>query len=248
MQFNLSEESFPHSFFYTMERLRIRDMAEADRPREKLLEKGPGALSDAELLAILLGSGNQSETVVQLAQRILLYAKNNLHQLGKLGIKELTREFKGVGTAKATTLVAALELGKRRLSSEVLVRDKITCSTDLFSIFYENVENLSHEEFWILLLSRSMNVLAKIKIGQGGLSETTADIKVIMHHVLSHSASGLVLCHNHPSGNLTPSQADDKLTDRVHQAAKLFDIYLVDHIIIGNNSYYSYADEGRLLG
>ena len=230
-----------------MKRLRIRDLAEVDRPREKLLQKGSASLSDAELLAILIGSGNDMETAVELSQRILVSVKNNLHELGKLDIKKLVSNFKGIGEVKALTIIAALELGRRRATSEILQKPKISCSQDIFRYFSPILSDLPHEEFWILLLSRSNQILHKVKIGQGGIAGTTADIKLIMGETLSHLASGLVLCHNHPSGNRIPSQQDDVLTERVRQASLLMDIKLIDHIIIADRDYYSYIDEGRLL-
>lgn len=229
-----------------MERLRIRDMAEADRPREKLLQKGMSALSDAELLAILIGSGNDKETAVELSRRILHFVQNNLDELGKLDVKKLSSCFKGIGEVKAITIVAALELGRRRAASEVLVRQKITSSQDIYRYFYPRLGDLQHEEFWILLLSHSMHIIQGVKIGQGGLAETTADIKLIMHEAISSLASCLVLCHNHPSGNLQPSIQDDEMTQRVKKASLLLDLRLLDHVIVAHNSYYSYADEDKI--
>lgn len=229
-----------------MDRLRIRDMAEADRPREKLLQKGMAALSDAELLAILIGSGNDQETAVELSRRILHFVDNNLDELGKLDVKKLSSNFKGIGEVKAITIVAALELGRRRVSSDVLARKKITSSRDIYHYFYPHLADLPYEEFWILLLSRSMHVIKKVKIGQGGLSETSADIKLILHEAVANLASALILCHNHPSGNRQPSRQDDLLTEKAGQASRLLDIQLLDHVIVAGNSYYSYADEGKI--
>jgi len=229
-----------------MDRLRIRDMAEADRPREKLLQKGISTLSDAELLAILIGSGNDTETAVELSQRILCFVDNNLNELGKLDVKKLSSQFKGIGTVKAITIVAALELGRRRVSSEVLVKNKIASSNDIYRYFYPHLADLPYEEFWILLLSRSMHIIKKVKIGQGGLSETSADIKLILREALTNLASALILCHNHPSGNKLPSRQDDLLTEKINQAARLLDVQLLDHVIVAGNSYLSYADEGKL--
>ena len=229
-----------------MDRLRIRDLAESDRPREKLLQKGTSALSDAELLAILIGSGNDTETAVELSQRILNFAQNNLHELGKLDVKRLSSNFKGIGEVKALTIIAALELGRRRAASDIIQKPKVRTSRDIYQYFQPHLADLPHEEFWILLLSRSNQIIQRIKISQGGVADTSADIKLIMREALTHYASGLVLCHNHPSGNRHPSQQDDILTKKVQQAAMLLDIYLLDHVIVADNVYYSYADEDKM--
>ncbi len=230
-----------------MTRLRICDLPEEDRPREKFLQKGISVLSDAELLAILIGSGNDKETAVELSMRILNFAQNNLWELGKYDIKKLSTNFKGIGKVKAMTIIAALELGRRRAASGVIKRKKITTSEDIFQYFYPYLADLPHEEFWILLLSRSCHIIKKVKIGQGGVSETTADIKLIMKEAVANLASHLILCHNHPSGNVHPSRHDDILTERVKQAALLLDITLLDHVIIAENICYSYADKGHIL-
>jgi DNA repair protein RadC len=229
-----------------MERLRIKDLAEADRPREKMLQKGVASLSDAELLAIIISSGNERETAVELSRRILNTAGNSLNELGKYDVKKLTSSFRGIGQVKAITIIAALELGKRRGSEEVSAKQKILSSRDIYNVLYPHLVDLPYEEFWILLLSRSHHVIGKVKIGQGGVSHAVADVRLIMKEAIDKLASSLVLCHNHPSGNNHPSREDDSLTARVAQAAKLMDIVLLDHLIIGQTGYYSYADEGKI--
>lgn len=228
------------------ERISIKEWAEEDRPREKMLQKGASALSDAELIAILIGSGNNEESAVQLSQRILHSVHNNLNALAKLSIKELTSGFKGIGEAKAVTICAALELGKRRNTSEVLQRESIYSSQDAFALFQGTLRDLPHEELWVALLNRTNKLIRKVKISQGGISESSADIRLILKTAIESLASGLILCHNHPSGNLRPSQEDNTLTEHVRKAARLMDLTLLDHIILADNNYYSYADEGKL--
>lgn len=229
-----------------MNKLTIKSWAEEDRPREKMLHKGVSALSDAELLAIILGSGNTGESAVELSQRILHSADNNLNTLGKRSIKELTSGFKGIGQAKAVSIVAALELGKRRNSAAVPPRSSIRSSKDAFLLLHPALCDLPHEELWITLMNRAGKVIEKIKISQGGTAETSADIRLILKAAITGLASGIILFHNHPSGNINPSAHDDLLTQRLHKSAKLMDISLLDHLIISDNHYYSYADEGRL--
>ena len=227
--------------------MKIKEWAEEDRPREKMLLKGVASLSDAELLAILIGSGNTEETAVQLSQRILLSVTNNLNALGKLSIRDLMHQFKGIGEAKAITIQAALELGKRRSASEVIRYTVIRSSRDAYQLLHPVLCDLPHEELWIILLNRSSKVIGKQKISQGGTSETTADLRIILKAATQLLASGLILCHNHPSGNRQPSKSDDQLTQRLKQAAELLEISLLDHVIVTDGSYYSYADEGHLL-
>ncbi|MDD2436978.1 MAG: DNA repair protein RadC [Massilibacteroides sp.] len=226
--------------------LSIKDWAEEDRPREKMLQKGTGSLSDAELIAILISSGNKNETAVELARRILRSVKNNLNALGKLSVKELITDFKGIGEAKAVTICAALELGRRRNEAEPNIRNSIHSSQDAYRLFYPLLRDLPHEELWMILLNRSGKVIENIRISQGGTSETTADLRIILKSAVLHLAAGIILCHNHPSGSTKPSTADDAMTQRVASSAKLLDIRLLDHIIIAENTYYSYADEGRI--
>jgi DNA repair protein RadC len=229
-----------------MTKLTIKDWAVEDRPREKMLHKGASALSDAELLAILIGSGNSKESAVQLSQRILHFAGNNLNRLGKLTIKELTNQFKGIGEAKAVTIAAALELGRRRNDSERPNQEQILCSNDAHLLFKPFLCDLHHEELWVALTSRSGKVIEKMKVSQGGVNETSADVRLIMKAAINALASGIILCHNHPSGNLSPSRNDDVLTTRLQNAANLMEIKLLDHIVIADNRYYSYADEGKI--
>jgi DNA repair protein RadC len=216
-----------------------------DRPREKLLEKGAHSLSDAELMAILIGSGNRNETSVELARRILSSVGNNLDQLGKLNLSDL-KQFKGMGDVKSLILLAAMELGKRRRSTEVKAKARITCSADAYERFLEPMSDLMHEEFWLICTNRAQQVLATRKVSEGGLSATVADPKKIFRIALEHNASSIIVGHNHPSGEVKPSTQDDQLTWRLRNAGKMLDCALLDHIIVTNHSYYSYADEVRL--
>ncbi|MEA3317625.1 MAG: DNA repair protein RadC [Bacteroidota bacterium] len=225
--------------------LKIKDWAEEDRPREKLLLKGISSLSDAEILAILIGTGSKTETAVDLAKKILSSVNNNLHELGKLSINELIKN-KGIGQAKAISIIAALEIGRRRKLSDILNKKKISNSNDVFEIFHPILSDLPHEEFWILLLNRSNKIIGKTKISQGGITGTVIDIKLIIKNALDSLASSIVLCHNHPSGNTTASNADNSITHKLIEATKLFEIQILDHIIIGDNNYYSYADNNEL--
>lgn len=224
----------------------IRQWAEEDRPREKMLLKGIASLSDAELLAILIGSGNREESAVQLSQRILASANNNLNELGKRSVKDLTKGFKGIGEAKAISICAALELGKRRTASDILQRETIRSSKDIYQLMHPLLADLPYEELWVILLNRSNKIISKLKISQGGVSQTSADILLIMKEAITNLASGIILSHNHPSGNTQSSPQDDKLTQKVKEAACLFDIRLLDHIIVTDGSYFSYADEGKI--
>lgn len=226
-------------------KLSIKSWAEEDRPREKMLLKGASALSDAELLAILIGSGNTRESAVQLAQRILHFVDNSLNHLGKITIKELMT-IKGIGEAKGVTIMAALELGRRRGNCELPQRPSIRSSQDAFQLLYPLLCDLPHEELWIVLVNQAGKVVEKNKISQGGTADTSADLKLILKSAITGLASGIIMYHNHPSGNLNPSQHDDLLTQRLNDSARLMGISLLDHIIIADNRYYSYADEGRL--
>ena len=225
------------------ENLSIKNWAEADRPREKLLAQGVRSLSDAELLAILIGSGTRQITAVELARRILSETGNDLNRLGKLTVEELCR-FRGIGKAKAIAIVAALELGRRRNINENPVPEKVTGSRDVFNLMFPLLTDLPHEEFWILHLNRSNRVIAKKKISQGGISGTLIDIRLLLKDALDNRCVSLILCHNHPSGNIEPSDEDRKITMRIRDAAKMMDIKLIDHLIIGDGSYLSFADEG----
>jgi DNA repair protein RadC len=223
----------------------IKNWAEDDRPREKLLTKGKQALSDAELIAILIASGSRNETAVQLAQRILSTHKNNIHELAKLTINDL-KKFKGIGEAKAITIIAALELGRRRKDIDAPKQDVVKTSKDVYAHIAPKLSDLPHEEFWILLLNRSNKIIKTEFIGRGGVSGTVADVRLILKSAVEHLASSIVLAHNHPSGNLQPSKEDINLTQKIKQAAALFDIQVIDHIIAGDVNYYSFADEGLL--
>lgn len=226
--------------------LSIKEWAEDDRPREKAVQKGIASLSTVELLAILLGSGSGDESAIQLAQRILNSVSNNLNELAKLSLPDLIANFKGVGVAKGVTIQAAIELGKRRAVSDTLARNMVRGSRDVYDIFLPFVMDLPHEELWMACVNHSNQIVDKQRISQGGISETAADIRLILKKAISALATGIVLCHNHPSGSIRPSRADDDLTKRVGQAAKIMNIRLLDHLIIGGKKYYSYADDGKL--
>lgn len=235
--------------FITMENEKrlfgIKSWAEEDRPREKLLEKGRHVLTDAELIAILIGSGNQNETAVELSKRILASVGNNLNELSKLSVQELMR-FKGIGEAKAISIVAALELGRRRKESEVVKREKIGTSDDVFQIMQPLLLDLPHEEFWMLMLSRSNQIIKKELISRGGVAGTVVDTKIIFKTALQNYSSSIIICHNHPSGNLKPSEADLKITKNIKEAGQIMEINLLDHLIITDGGFFSFADEGIL--
>ncbi len=226
--------------------LPIKSWAEEDRPREKMLLRGKQNLSDAELLAILLGSGTREESAVALAQRILHAVGNNLHELGKLSIAELTSRFKGIGQAKAITIAAALELGRRRQLTDIRERPRVRSSRDSYDALAPLIADLPHEEFWILLLNRANQIIAREQISSGGTAGTVVDAKMIFLRALECRASALVLCHNHPSGMLKPSQADIELTRKLSQAGRTLDISVLDHLIVSEKGYYSFADEGMM--
>lgn len=223
----------------------IRNWAEDDRPREKLMLKGRQSLSDAELLAILIVSGTKSDSALELAKKILQKANGNLPELSKLNIQELTK-INGIGPARAITILAALELGRRRNESEVLVREKIRSSRDAYDIFKNTMLDKPYEEFWILLLNRANKIIRKVPISEGGISGTVVDPKKIFKISLDHHASSIILGHNHPSGMLTPSEADIKITKKLVEAGKLLEIAVLDHLIIADSGFYSFADEGSL--
>src|SRR5580692_3491701 len=222
----------------------IRSWAEEDRQRENLILKGAAALSDAELLAILIGSGTRGESAVDVCKTILKDAYNNLNELGKLSVSDL-KKYKGIGEAKAITIVAALELAKRRRTAEVREKEKITGSKDVYEYFH-HLADLRNEEFWVMFLNRANKILSAQKVSMGGITGTVADIRLILKNALDNFATGIVLCHNHPSGNLTPSNEDKELTQKVKQTTKLLDINLLDHIIVSDTGYFSFADEGLL--
>jgi DNA repair protein RadC len=223
----------------------ITAWAEEDRPREKMLLKGKQALSDTELLAILIGSGTVGESAVALAQRILASVGDNLHELGKRSVKELQR-FKGVGEAKAITIAAALELGRRRQLSDLRERPRLQSSRDAYDAVAPLLTDLHHEEFWLLLLNRANEVFAREQLSTGGASGTVVDLKLVFKAALDARAAAVIAVHNHPSGNLQPSVADVELTEKLRKAGQLLDIPLLDHLIVSERGYYSFADEGRL--
>lgn len=223
----------------------IRYWAEDERPREKLLLKGKSALSDAELIAILIGSGNNEESAVDLCKRILKSVEGNLVELSKLDVKSLSK-FKGIGEAKALSIVAALELGRRRRAAEPLQRATIGSSKDAYDIAQSLMGDSPYEQFWVLLLNRANKVIRKENISHGGVAGTVADPKKIFRMALDHNACYVILAHNHPSGNLKPSDEDIKLTKKLKQAGEHLDIKILDHIIAGENDYYSFADDGLL--
>jgi len=226
-------------------KLNIKDWAAEDRPREKLLSKGARSLSDAELIAILIGSGNIEETAVELSRRILAAANNNLNELGKKNI-DFLKTFNGIGEAKAVTIAAALELGKRRKEAGVFNHNKITGSKDAAEYFFPLLGDLSHEEFWVMLLNRGNKILDAFMISQGGISGTVIDVRIILKPAIEKLASAIILCHNHPSGTMEASDADKKITRKIKTAAETMDIAVLDHIIIGHSNYLSFADEGML--
>lgn len=223
----------------------IKNWSQDDQPREKLLYKGKAALSDAELVAILIGSGNREESAVALCKRILASTENNLSELGRLSIKQLM-EFKGIGEAKAITILAALELGRRRRGSEALERKTITSSKSVFELMQPEIGELPHEEFWIIYLNNSNKVIQKNQLSKGGITGTLVDVRLALKIALEVGAVGLILVHNHPSGTLKPSQADKNLTQKLKTAALSLDIKILDHLIITENSYFSFADESIL--
>jgi DNA repair protein RadC len=225
--------------------LSITSWASEDRPREKLLAKGRQALSNAELVAILIGSGTKKESAVDLSKRILASINNDLHQLGKLEVKDL-QKFKGIGEAKAISIVAALELGRRRKSTEVKKKDKVTSSGDAYDIMKGTFLDLKHEQFWILLLDRSNQVISRQQISSGGVAGTVVDARLIFKPALELLASGIILFHNHPSGNLKPSKQDLELTKKLVSGARNIDMNILDHLIISERGYLSFKDEGYL--
>jgi DNA repair protein RadC len=229
-----------------IQKITIKNWAEDDRPREKLMLKGKSALSDAELTAILIGSGNTEESAVELSKRILKSVNDNLIELSKLSINDLVKNFKGIGEAKAISIIAALELGKRRRSAEIIEKKKINSSNDAFELMHSMVSDCFYEEFWIIMLNKANKVIKYKSISEGGLTATVADPKKIFKLALENNATSLILCHNHPSGNLKPSEADIKITKQLKEAGLLLEISVIDHIIIGDDSYYSFADEGKL--
>lgn len=224
----------------------IREWAEDDRPREKLLLKGKHVLSDAELIAILLGTGSKGETALDLAKKILHQAGDNLLEVSRFSADELMNRFKGMGPAKAICLVAALELGNRKRTSEALRREKISSSRDAFEYLSGTLGDNAYEEFWLIVLNRANQIKRCICISEGGFSGTVADPKKIFQIALEQKGSAIILAHNHPSGNPRPSDADIQLTKKMKEAGQMLDMPVIDHIIIGDEKYFSFADEGLL--
>ncbi len=220
----------------------ITNWSEDDRPREKLMLKGKSVLSDAELIAILIGSGSRNESAVDLSKRILASA-DNLNILGKMSISQLMN-FKGIGEAKAITIIAALELGRRRRAEDAVELIKITSSKRVFEIMQPIIGELPHEEFWVLFLNNSNKVISKSQLSKGGISGTIVDVRLVFKVALENGATSLILCHNHPSGNLQPSDADRQITKKIKQAGDSLDVKVLDHLIITETKYYSFVDEG----
>jgi DNA repair protein RadC len=225
--------------------LRITEWAVEDRPREKLIIKGISSLSDAELLAILISSGTRKKSAVDLGRELLNMVNNNLNSLGKLSVSDLLK-INGIGPARAVTIAAALELGRRRNIADMPDPNHIRCSQDVAKIFQPLLSDLVHEEFWILFLNRSNRVIERMKLSQGGISGTVTDVRIIMKKAVEYLASGIIVCHNHPSGNLNPSDADTRITQKIKDAGNLMDIQLLDHVIISDKNYYSFADNGLM--
>ena len=223
----------------------IKNWAEGDRPREKLLQKGKMSLSDAELIAILIGSGSREESAVQLSKRILAASENKLNELGKLSVQQLTK-FKGIGEAKAITIVAAMELGRRRRGEEAVQRKQITSADAVFEVMQPIIGDLGHEEFWILYLNNSNKILQKLQLSKGGMTGTLVDVRLAFKNALEVGATSVILAHNHPSGTLKPSEADKLLTRKLKLAGESLDIKVLDHLIVTQKSYFSFANEGIL--
>lgn len=229
----------------TVKHLNIKSLAENDRPREKFSLLGRQALSDAELIAILLGSGNRNETAIQLAQRMLSGHNNNINELAKLSLSDL-QKYRGVGEVKAIKIATAFELGRRRKETEVLERVRITSSYIAYEFLHKRLTDLPHEEFWVLLLNRANHVIREDCLSKGGLSGTVVDIRLICKMALESRASGLIMAHNHPSGQVIASEQDKLITRKLKGALQMFDISLLDHVIIGDQKYFSFMDEGLL--
>ena len=226
-------------------KLNINQWAEEDRPREKMMQKGAESLTDAELLAILIGSGNTEESAVALMQRVLADCGNDLNQLGKWEVRDFAR-FKGLGPAKSISIMAALELGKRRKLREHRERTAIRSSKDIYELFHPLLCDLPYEEFWVLLLNQAMKVIDQVRISRGSIDQTTADVRIILREALLKRATQIALAHNHPSGNVLPSNEDKRLTQQVKQSAALMNIRLIDHLVVTDGNYYSFNDEGLL--
>jgi DNA repair protein RadC len=228
-----------------MEKLNINQWAEEDRPREKLERLGAQALSDAELLAILVGSGSPKEDAVSLMKRILNDCRNNLNTLGKMTIRELC-QYNGVGPAKAITILAACELGKRRQMEKPEERPDLGTATRIYNHMHPVMQDLDVEEFWLLLMNQNFRLIKKLRISHGGITEVAVDIRIVMKEALLAGATIMAVCHNHPSGSLKPSRADDNLTHSIQQASQVMRIHFMDHVIITDGNYYSYHEQGKI--
>ncbi|MBR6756878.1 MAG: DNA repair protein RadC [Bacteroidaceae bacterium] len=228
-----------------MAKLTITQLSVDDRPREKMMMHGARSLSNAELLAILIGSGNTEETAIELSQRILNSVDNSLHQLGKYDLKALTA-YKGIGEAKAITILAAMELGRRRREEDIPERPVLNTSAKVYDYMKQRLADLPHEEFWTILLNRAGRVIDSIKISQGGTASATVESKLILRAAIQSLASAIILCHNHPSGTCKPSREDMSITRRIKDAAQLVEVSVVDHVIICDKKYYSFADNGDI--
>lgn len=228
-----------------MEKLTIKNLEEADRPREKMMMKGAEALSNAELLAILIGSGNTEESAVVLSQRMLSDCQNDLNRLGKWEVKDFAR-YKGMGPAKSITIMAAMELARRRRLQERMERPVIRSSADIYELFHPHMADLPTEEMWVLLLNTAGKVIDRVCVSRGGIDHTAADVRTILREALLARATQLVLVHNHPSGSIRPSNDDIRMTERIAKAAQLMSIRLTDHLIVTDGAYYSFNDEGKL--
>ena len=226
-----------------MDNFPITNWSEEDKPREKLMLKGKSVLSDAELIAILIGSGNRNESAVDLSKRILGGIDNNLNALGKLTIQQLMK-FKGIGEAKAISIIAAMELGRRRRTEDVVDLTKITSSQTIFQIMQPIIGELPHEEFWIIYLNNSNKVISKSQLSKGGITGTLVDTRLVFKVALEMGATSLILCHNHPSGTIMPSDADKLITKKLKLAGDSLDVKVLDHLIITETKYYSFVDEG----
>ena len=228
-----------------MSKVNIKELPVDERPREKMMAQGPAALTDAELLAILIGSGNNEETAVGLMQRVLHDCNNSLNTLGRMSIDDLTSGYKGIGEAKAITLLAACELGSRRRREEIVEQRKINTSQDAYE-YFSSMCDLPLEECWVLMLRQNHRIIGAALISKGGLTGTAVDVREVLRQALLNRAAGIVLCHNHPSGNLTPSNEDNRLTHNVMEACRAVNIQLFDHIIVADTGYYSYREEGKI--
>lgn len=225
---------------------RISDLSQEDRPREKALALGVDALTTTELIALLLGSGTPGESVINLSQRILAESGNSLQALSRRTIKNLVRSFKGVGDAKAVTLLAAIELGKRYAQEGPVEKPVIDMPSKAYNLMRDKLMGLDHEEFWAIYLNNAKRVIARAKISQGGTTATVVDTKIVLRHAIDHLAAAIILVHNHPSGTLRSSRQDDAITERIKKAAAMIDVQIVDHIIFTKDAYYSYNESGLL--